>query len=79
MLSFADLLDNSVSGSLSLESSESVVKRFAFFNFYLTHFIPSLFAGVTFYFLILYITVPFFVNKQGLTKTVIFKKDFMQV
>ena len=37
VLSLADLLDNSVSGSLSLETLECALERFVLFNFDLTH------------------------------------------
>ena len=42
MLSLTYFLDNAVTRCLTLKSSECAVKRFIFFNFYLTHSIPSL-------------------------------------
>lgn len=42
MFSLANFLDDTITRSLTLESSECAVKRFVFFNFYLAHFIPSL-------------------------------------
>ena len=41
VLSLADFLDNAISGRLTLETSESAIKRFILFNFDLTHTIPS--------------------------------------
>jgi hypothetical protein len=51
VLSFAYFLDNAVTRSLTLETSESAVKRFILFYFYLTHciFPPSAIAWVNFF------------------------------
>jgi len=41
-LAFTKLAENSASGALSLESADSAIQGFVFFNFYFCHFYPSL-------------------------------------